>query len=301
LLKRCGEKLLALSEHPEDAFDATRGGWTPPAWDLTIFRARALLALGRAQEASTLVAPLWSQDTAPRPEIRRALLVTLEAALALCERERADEAASRLAAFEDAGSTEPSATLRRLSDRAWRWLAPFAQPLQPEASRPAHVCPDVFALAAQHGGQPDRAGIENGRLGWALLLAGRGPEAAAQFERVLRDDDPSPPPALLRGLGEAHLANGAREKAFAAFRRAAQASPADSADAWHAWTRLLDLMSTSSDAAERSPAIRREIARLRALPHAERFPVGLERLRIIENRLGTPSGTADGTATPAVR
>lgn len=176
-----------------------------------------------------------------------------------------------LAAVEQAGAQDPEAVqvvVRALGDEVWQaWLdddRALAQRLAELALRAAALAgvqaADPPATLARHAFRREMA---------LSLLALGDPERAAQTL------DPGALPAaapttieerLVRA--ESLLAAGDPARAFPAFRDlAAQLERAGSLtrSLWRAWRRMLEVLESQNAQSARTPTIRREIARLRAL------------------------------------
>lgn len=256
-------------------------------------RGRALVVLDRPADALAAVAPVLASADAPADVRASALATQMEASLAAGDLAAARDAATGL----DAISTDPesqapsaSAVLAQRSDRLWLIVRPRTEGFVADAAGAAQPI-DMLTLTLAHERSPGDATARE-RLAWALLLSGDANAAAELFERALEGARRSD---LLRGLGEARLAAGDEERAFAAFREAAAgltAAGIDNRDTWHAWTRMLEVLSRRPDAAERGPSIRREVARLRSLASAPQHPDCLARLDEIEARLAAAGGAS---------
>lgn len=125
------------------------------------------------------------------------------------------------------------------------------------------------------------------RLAWSLVLAGDGDGAARIFTALV---EAAPTRDLLRGLGEAKLRGGREADAFAAFKRLAEdpdGAREQSRESWHAWTRMVEILARQNTDGSRSADIRRELARLRALPSAAQHADCIGRLARVERILDT--------------
>ncbi len=273
-------EVLAASARLRAAAGKPLAGWESSGFEVSSLgswvrtaSAEALLAEGDAEGALSLVEGLgadWADAAA----------VVLEAHLAIGNagagpwllgdlRRLADEASVR-------GVLEP------LGARAWRDAEARVRGFIAGGPAGAGLDPLVFELIGSIA--PDEA-VWRERRAWASLLSGRSEEAAFLFEKELAARRRSD---LLRGLGEARLAAGDPERAFAAFREIAEGLEAVQSyndDYWHAWTRMLEILAARPDAKERGASIRREITRLRAMESAKQHGECVERIAQVESRL----------------
>lgn len=130
----------------------------------------------------------------------------------------------------------------------------------------------------------DRPNVESA-LAWSLLLSGDGERALEIFERTW--DTTSTWGEDARGYGEALLATGLDERAFAHFREMAQRYEHRTGvkHYWHAWVRMLEMLEQRNGDGARTQTILREINRLRRSEFWGQFPRCVDRLESIERRL----------------
>lgn len=298
-LERADLNAGALSrEHAQallDALDALGRDASDAEEDLRrALRGRALVVLDRPADALAAVAPVLAREQAAADVRASALATSMEAALAQGDLAAARDAATKLDAIstdQEAKAPSAGAVLAQRSDRLWLIVRPETEGFVADRGGAAPKL-DMPTFTLAHERSPEGATARE-RLAWALLLSGDANASADVFERALEGARRSD---LLRGLGEARLAAGDQERAFAAFREAAAGlagAGIDNRDTWHAWTRMLEILSRRPDAAERGPSIRREVARLRSLASAAQHPDCLARLDEVEARLAA-AGNASG-------
>lgn len=283
--------LVQRTRDPEDAqalLDAVdeaeaRVGELTPA--LAVYRASALLALGRAHESGVIAdrfGPIWRADSALAPD---GLEVEVRARVGAGDEERAADAARALLALDEARAR---AVVRELAERAWTEIEPLTRRLEPcPNGAPCATPAQVTALwLARETGLGASALSPSAREGWAHLLAGDTDSAAIAFERVSVGG--KLPLFQLMGTAETLRAAGNDTAAFAVYREiAADTAFADPGgrDFWRAWTRMLEILARQNEDGSRTETIAREIARLRAMPSAPDHPDCLARLAEIEKSL----------------
>lgn len=266
-----------------EAVAAPFEGWKRAGFEMAslgdvvkVAAAESRAATGDAKGALSLIEGLAAHNA-------EAAAVAAEAHIALGEGDAARGLLARLAS----GADGPIArgVLAPLAARAWRDIEPRTREFIAGGDPVAGPDPLVFALLTENA-----AGdmVARDRLAWALLLSGRAGDSAELFERILDGRRRSD---LLRGLGEARLASGDSEHAFAAFREIAaglETVQSYNRDYWHAWTRMIEILGTRPEAKERAASIRREITRLRAMPSAKEHGACIGRIEAVEKQLSAP-------------
>jgi len=258
---------------------------------LASVRGRALLTLGRGEEALRTIAPYLeargSAELAP-VALAQVLGVGLEAMLETGSGlEDAWGLAQRL---EAARAGAGRGIVERWTRRGWERTLPLTRGFVAGGGFAALVEAKEL-IAAEIGVRLSEGSVggaewevSSRRLAWFELAAGRGRDAVGLFEGLVRAR--AGVNEYERGLGEARLMTGDDEGAFAVFREiVARAEDEKGADVWIAWTRMLEILARRNEDWARTAEIRRQIARLRALPSALDQPECLDRLRAVEDGL----------------
>jgi tetratricopeptide (TPR) repeat protein len=271
--------LAAIARRLDDLTDPKHHRAASDPWlgDMRAYRGQALVALGRPADALMEMESLLHADAL---DVAPALAVE-SAVEALAALERGEDARALMRFIPDAESA-----LTRLSDRAWKRVAPWTTGFMERNASRAPAPMAVFELARAASSDPVRGAAHLGRLGWAYLL-NDGPDRAAEcFEGALRESPTDT--GLRRGLGESRLAAGDDAAAFAAFRAVARVYESRGEhprDYWLAWARMLDILARRPRTPEGAASIRREIARLRSLDAALDHPDCMVRIRAVEDAL----------------
>ncbi len=194
----------------------------------TVLRCRALVKLGRAEEAVELAEKLGGEYRPLANPALPELVDALESSVQRALRSGNEMEASRLARRSLAPAAEAAA--------AW--------------------------AAAEEAILLDRYRITQGE---ALALGGEGERAAEIFEDLMSRRGRET--RLVLGLGEAKLAMGDSTGAFDLFKEAAEqvgGDPKPGAEYWQAWSRMLQILAADGGGAK-SEQVMREVNRLRVL------------------------------------
>lgn len=276
-VRRIASQLLEAAD-PRSVAAAGSAAPQESSREMAVWRARALVAMGRPADAWSEIEPQTSTDDPPASD--EAIFVACESLMAL---ER-DSDARAILARSNARFEE---RLARRSDLEWRETQTTV-PAFPDPQNVIAAPVAVYRLAAEHAPDPASAAMQRTRLGWALLLNGRPEPAAESFSEALELD-----PMILsarRGLAEALLAGADEAGAFAQFRAIAdslgQGGEAHD-DWWRAWTRMIEILARREPSPDHVARVRREIERLRALPSAVQRPDCMARLEAVARTIGS--------------